>query len=133
MADDNVTPMQKAEDRMRQGYADLAGLYKSNLEAVMASGQAVISNLQAINGETLAFLQSRIKESLTTSKRLAECTSPEAAIEIQLEFAKAALQSYVDQCSKLGALGSRMMSDSFAPLTQSAEAAFARRAEHLAA
>jgi phasin family protein len=128
-----VTPLQKAEDQMRQGYADLAGLYKSNLEAAMVSGQAVISNLQAINGETLAFVQSRIKESLTTSKRLAECTSPEAAIEIQLEFAKAALQSYVDQCSKLGELGSRLVSDSFAPLKQTADAAMARGAKHLAA
>lgn len=132
MADDNVTPLQKAEDQMSQGYADLAGLYKSNLEAVMVSGQAVISNLQAINGETLAFVQSRIKESLSTSKRLAECTSPEAAIEIQLEFAKAALQSYVDQYSKLGELGGRLVSDSFAPLKQTADA-MARRAEHLAA
>ena len=132
MADDNVTPLQKTEDQMRQGYADLAALYKSNLEAVMVSAQAVIGNLQAINGETLAFVQSRMKESLSTSKRLAECTSPEAAIEIQLEFAKAALQSYVDQYSKLGELGSRLVSDSFAPLKQTADA-MPRRAEHLAA
>jgi hypothetical protein len=133
MAADNVTSLQKAEDQMRQGYADMATLYKGNLEAFVASGQALITSLQAINAETLAFLQSRIKESLTTSRQLAECTSPEAAIEIQLEFAKVALQSYADQCSRLGELGSRAMGASFAPRERSAETATTRPADHLAA
>jgi hypothetical protein len=133
MAADNVTSLQKAENQMRQGYAEMAALYKGNLEVFVASGQAVITSLQAINAETLAFLQSRIKESLTTSKRLAECTSPEAALEIQLEFAKAALQSYADQCSRLGELGSKAISASFALRERSAEAATTRPADHLAA
>jgi hypothetical protein len=130
MAAENVTSLQNAEDQMRQGYADMAALYQGNLEAFVASGQAWIGSLQAINAETLAFLQSRLKESLTTGKRLAECTSPEAAIEIQLEFARAALQSYADQCSRLGG---RVMSAGFAPLERSAEAAATRAPDHLAA
>lgn len=133
MAADNVTTLDKAEDQMRQGHADLAALYKDGLEACMASGQAVIGGMQALNAESLAFLQSRIKESLDTGRRLAECASPEAAIEIQLEFARAALQSYADQCTRLGQLGTRAMRDGFAPLERSAGAATAGAGDHLAA
>ena len=115
MAADNVTSIQQMQDQVRVGYADLTALYKSNLEALMASSQALIGGCQAVTAAQLAFLQSRAKEGLSTGKRLAECGSPEHVAEIQLDFASAALRAYTDQSSKLGEMIKQVLTESYGP------------------
>lgn len=115
MADD-ATSMHEAEDQLGQGYADMTALYQGNFSAVMASGQAAISGLQAVNAEWLAFLQGRAKDGLATGQRLAECGSPEMAIEVQLDYTKAALQACVDELGKINALTGKVLTDVVAPL-----------------
>ena len=57
----------------------------------------------------LAFWQSRLKEALATGRHLLECDSPAGALEIQLEYAKAAFQAYADQSARAGDLAARSL------------------------
>lgn len=116
MAADNVTSFQQVEDQLRRGYADAAAVYRGNIEALLASGQAMANGFQAAGAATLAFCQSQLKHGLETGQRLAECDSPQSAIEVQLDFAKATLQAYVDQCRRLGELTSKVIEDCLAPV-----------------
>jgi hypothetical protein len=97
-----------------------ATIYAEGISTLVAAGQALIGGCQAVNGEMLAFWQSRLKEGLATGQRLIECDSAEVALEIQMDYAKTALQAYLDQSAKIGDLVSRSLSQGFWPEKPSA-------------
>jgi hypothetical protein len=132
-AESNVTSFEQVEDQMRQGYSDLAGMYKGNFDAMMAAGQAMMGGFQTLNAEMLVFLQSRVKDGLATSQRLAECQSPQSAIELQLDYGKAMLQAYVDEFDKVTKLSGKVMTEAFAPLKSRTEAMVSKATSSLAA
>jgi hypothetical protein len=92
-----------------------AAIYAEGISTLMAAGQALIGGCQAVSAEMLAFWQSRLKEGLTTGQRLIACDSAEAALEIQMDYARTALQAYLDQSAKIGDLVSRSLSQGFLP------------------
>jgi hypothetical protein len=115
MAADNVMSIQQVGDQVRVGYADLAAFHKGNLEALMASSQALIGGCQTVTGALLAFMQSRAKEGMATGKRLAECGSPSQVAEIQLDFARATVQAYAEQINQLNETMRQVLADSYVP------------------
>jgi hypothetical protein len=115
MAADNVMSIQQVQNQVRDGYADLATLYKGNLEAAMTSSQVLLGGCQTITGALLAFMQSRAKEGLSTGQRLAGCGSPNAAAEIQLEFATETVQAYADQAKQLTETIRQVLNDACVP------------------
>jgi hypothetical protein len=133
MAGDSVTSIERVEDKVRQGSADWADMYKANLTAGIASGQAVINGWQSLNAELLAFMQSRVKGGLETSRQVAGCTSPEGALEIQMEYGRAALQAYVDESRRMGELFGKVVTDTIEPLRTQATAAAAKAKDSVAA
>ena len=133
MAAENVTPMEQIGDQARTGYADMAALCKSNLDAFMASSQALVGGYQTMHAVLLAFLQSRAKEGLAASQRLAECGSPVGALEIQLDFARETLQAYADQFSTLGKITGEVLNGCVMPLKRRLDAVAERAADSVAA
>jgi hypothetical protein len=133
MAADNVMSIQQMEDQVRGGYADLAALYKGNVEALMASSQALIGGCQTMTGTLLAFMQSRAKEGLATGQRLAECGSPGHAAEIQLDFARATVQAYADQLNQLSGTLRQVLNDTCVPFERQDKTAAKKAADSVAA
>jgi hypothetical protein len=133
MAADNVTSIQQVQDQVRDGYADLAALYKGNVEAMMASNQALVGGWQTVTAALLAFLQSRAKEGLATGQRLAECGSPGRAAEIQLDFARETVQAYADQLNQLGNTVRQVLNDAYLPFARRVEAGRRSAADSVAA
>lgn len=133
MAASNARAIERPEEVVQQSSADWMASYKDNLDAMLASGQAVISGYQAVATELLAFYQSRLKNGLDVSKRLAECTSPDAAAEVQIEFANGALKAYLDEFKKVGELSGKVATEAFAPLRARASEAAGKAEESAAA
>jgi hypothetical protein len=129
----NVRAIEQPDDALRQSYAEWTTLYKGNLDAVMASSQAVISGCQSVGTELLAFYQSRMKNGLEASQRLAQCSSPEAAVELHIDLAKSALKAYVDEFRKVGDLTGKIMTDAVAPLRARASQIATKAEESVAA
>jgi hypothetical protein len=102
----------------------------ADLHTFMFAGHALIDGAQTVNAEMLAFWQSRLKDGLATGQRLLESGSAEGAWEIQLDYAKAALQAYVDQSTRIAHLLTRALTDSVLP---KARGQAPRRATALAA
>ena len=107
-----ITPIAEAAAATAQ---DQVANYASDFTAVLSAGQALIDSGQAINAEMLAFWQSRFKHGLATGQRLLECGSLQGALEIQLDYAKAGLQAYVDQSTKVAGLLTDAWTDSLMP------------------
>jgi hypothetical protein len=123
MPNDNITSMQdiaapkrEVEGKLRRGSADMMALCRGNVGAAVASSQAAICGAQEITATLLAFLQSRAKDGLTAGQQLAACGSPEAAIEVQLEYARAMLQAYTDEFGRLHALTGKILADILQPV-----------------
>jgi hypothetical protein len=74
------------------------------LHSLIVAGQAWIDGVQALNAEMLAFWQSRVKAGLAVGGELLECTSVDRALEAQLDYAKAAVQAYLDQPGRIARL-----------------------------
>ena len=102
------------------------------MAALLGSGQALLHSGQAMHGAMLAFLQSRAKETLAAGQRMAECGSPQDALEIQLDFARESLQAYAVQFARLSELAGEALNASVRPGHDRA-AASVRRAGELAA
>ena len=75
-----------------------------DLHRLILVRQAWIDGHQAINAEMLAFWQSRLKAGLAVGGQLLECTSVDSVLEVQLDYAKAALQAYLDQSARITGL-----------------------------
>ncbi|HEX6144799.1 MAG TPA: phasin family protein [Geminicoccaceae bacterium] len=116
MAANNVTSMQKVENDVRKGYADAASFYRDNLDAMVASSQAMIRGMQAVNSETLAFYQARMKETLDAGRRLIACQNPEAAWETQVDFMRSSIEAYSDEFKKMTDMSGKLMNESLSPL-----------------
>jgi len=106
MNSEKVTPIIEAPAAAE---LDQGALYAAGFNSLVSARHALIDGCHAVGVEMLAFWQSRLKEGLATGQRLLECDSAEGALEVQLEYAKAALQAYVDQSAKIGDLASRSM------------------------
>jgi hypothetical protein len=81
-----------------------------DLHRLILARQAWIDGCQAINAEMLAFWQSRLKAGLAVGGQLLECASVDSVLEVQLDYAKAALQAYLDQSARLTRLVMRALS-----------------------
>jgi hypothetical protein len=132
MTADNVTSIEQQEVQISVDPAEAAAQVQAGVAALLASGQAMLNGSQTMHGAMLAFLQSRAKEALSAGQRLAECGSPSDALEIQLDFAREALQAYSAQFAKLGELAGEAVSASIRPL-QARAVAGVDRASDLAA
>jgi hypothetical protein len=122
MAAETTKPIEQMEDKLRAGVDDFTAGCRDSVSALLASSQAAINGCQTMNGVLLAFMQSRAKESLETARRLAECSSPQGAVEIQLDYAREALQAYADHFSRCGALAGEALNASVLPLQRRAAA-----------
>jgi hypothetical protein len=99
MQTEHATPLPPLATIQKQ-----AALATGDVNLLMLAGQALIEGGQQVSAEMLAFWQSRLKDAVATGRRLLECASPQDAWEIQMEYAQAALQAYVDQSTKVASL-----------------------------
>jgi hypothetical protein len=75
-----------------------------DLHKLLVAGEVWIDGCHAVNAEMLAFWQSRLKAGLALGGQLLECTSVESALEAQLDYAKGAMQAYLDQSARVAGL-----------------------------
>jgi len=128
MTADNVTSIEQ-EAQPSANPAEPAALIQAGMAALLASGQAMLNGSQAMHGALLAFLQSRAKETLAASQRLAECGSPQDALVVQLDFASESLQAYTDQFARFNKLAADAFDAGLQPLHGRTVASFARAKE----
>ena len=86
---------------------DQAALYGAWCNSMVAAGHELFVGAQEVTSDMLAFWQSRLKEGMVTVQRFLECDSAESAMEVQLDYAKGALQAYLDQFAKIGCATTR--------------------------
>ena len=116
MEHEQVTPLPQTTMATQKTSAAPA----DDLHRLILVRQAWIGGHQDINAEMLAFWQSRLKAGLAVGGQLLECTSVDSVLEVQLDYAKAALQAYLDQSARITGLLMRALSAGYLPVPAAA-------------
>ena len=91
-------------EQAAKGYERIAGFGKENVEAYMKAATTMTKAFEQINGEVMTFSKQHIEDSMSAFKAVLGARSFQEAWEVQSDFAKTALDSYISQASKLNEL-----------------------------
>ena len=94
-------------------FDDMQKMSNSNMDATMSSFGAVTKSTQAIASEIADYTRRSFEYGAKTMEKLLGSKSPDKAFEVQIEYAKAAYESYVSHATKLGQLYADLGQEAF--------------------
>ncbi len=101
-----------------KGMETAAQFNKDNAEAYQKSAAVAGKGVEAINAEMQAYSKQLFEGSITATKAIMSSKSFHEAIELQTDFAKAVLEAYVTQLTKVGELSNTVAKDSLEPIRE---------------
>ncbi len=110
------TAMKESFERSAAAFGEISEYGKGNLDAVIASFTAATSGAEQINSNISAFAKKTVEESMEAAKSLASARSVQEAIELQADYAKTALDSYLAELTRTADLMASTMKESWKPL-----------------
>lgn len=111
-------------ERTASAMGDINEQGKRNLDAVIQSFSAATKNAEAINSNLVSYSKDSMERSVAAAKEMASARSVQEVIELQSDYAKASLDSYLSEVNKASELFSNMMKDAWRPLNERAADAF---------
>jgi phasin family protein len=100
---------------MYKTFEDFQSYGKENVDAYVASAQALTKGFQAIAAETADYTRKAFEKSSEAFEKAVQSKSLEKAVEVQQAFAKDAYEAFVAQSSKVGELWSAAARDAYKP------------------
>lgn len=89
-------------------FSDLTHL-QTSLEPLFEAGSKMLENWRAMSEEIIEFGKARLSRNLEATQKVARSSSLDQAIEAQTEFARAMMQDYLAEVSRLTDLGTKAM------------------------
>lgn len=100
---------------------------KRNLEAVVSSISAATRGAESLGAQAMSFGKSSMEQSAEAARALTAAKSVQEAVELQTNYARTALESYLSEMNRMSETVAASVKDSLAPLNERATAAM----EHL--
>ena len=122
-AEAGQTAFKEGFERSTAALGEISEYGKGNLDAVIASLTAATQGAEAINSNVVAFTKKSMEDSIEAAKSLATAKSVQEAIELQTDYAKSALDSYLSEVTKAADLFAATLKDAWKPLNDRAAAA----------
>lgn len=97
---------------------DLNANSKKNLEAIVASATASAKGAEALGAQAMAFSKAVFDTQVSAAKSLAGAKSVQEVVELQTNFAKTALETYMAQFAKMSDTVSASVKESMKPLNE---------------
>lgn len=98
----------------------VADFQKENIEALTASAALANDSFEKITNESVAYQQKAVEDGMAIAGEALKAGSLQEALEIQANFAKAAVESYVGHMTKLGEMWSAGTQSALKPLSDRA-------------
>ncbi|WP_299399308.1 phasin family protein [Pelagibius sp.] len=108
--------VEKASSTVFQRYDDVSRLSKDNLEACVRSSEVVAKGVEAFGEEVASFSRDALETGMQTAQSMATAKSLREVIDLQSEYSRKSLESFMAETAKLAGLSIAMTSDAFAPL-----------------
>jgi hypothetical protein len=94
-----------------------SGFGKENVEAYMKATTAMTKAFERINGEVVSFSKQQVEDGVAAFKAVSSAKSAHEAWEVQSDFAKSALDSYIAQATKINDLWMDAAKQAVEPMT----------------
>ena len=114
-SDENGQTGRKGPTAMINGFDDIQGFGKENMDLVMKSADAFSKGLQAITAEAASYSKRSMDAGASAMEKLVAAQSLDKAVEVQSDFVRAAYEDYVGQLAKVSAIVSDMTGGAFKP------------------
>jgi phasin family protein len=103
-------------DSAIKGYDEMASTAKANIEALIESGKAVATGLEAVNTEFMDFSKKQFEGSVKASKALAGAKTAQELFDLQSDLTKKTYESFVDRWTKMSELMVKVAQDAAEPV-----------------
>ena len=113
-------PMQqanKAAETMMKAAEEAAEFGRGNVEAITKATQIYFTGVQDLGKQTFAVVQGLTDHAIEGAKALSGVKSLQEAVQIQSNYARAALEKSVSESAKLGETALKLTEQAFAPIT----------------
>ena len=100
---------------MLNKFEELQKVSKTNIEATTNAFQTLSKTTQTITTEITEYSKRSLENGSKAMQSLFAVKSPEKAIEVQTEYAKAAYEDFTAQVTKIGELYSELAKEIFKP------------------
>lgn len=113
----------EAVEKSLAGVNDLNGASKRNLEAVVESVTAATKGAEAVGAQTLAYAKKSWEDNVAAAQALSGAKSVQEVVELQSQWAKSAIETYLSELNHLTETVSSSVKDSLKPLNERVSAA----------
>ena len=103
-------------EKALKGYDSVLDYSKDTVEAYVKSATIAGKGAETLGNQLYSYSRQSLENTLSTGKTLMGSKSVHEAFETQTDFAKAAVEAYVGELTKIGELITATAKDSFAPL-----------------
>lgn len=114
------TPMQqanKAAETMMKAAEEAVEFGRGNVEAMTKATQIYVAGVQDLGKQTFAVVQGLADHAMEGAKALSGVKSLQEAVQIQSNYARAAIEKSVSESAKLGEHALKLTEQTFAPIT----------------
>jgi phasin family protein len=100
------------------GLGEMNATSKRNLEAVVESVTAATRGAETLGAQALAFSKKSFEDGVAAAQSLGSAKSVQEVVEIQTNFAKSAMETYLSEVTRWSDTVSASVKDSMKPLNE---------------
>ncbi len=91
---------------------------KKNLEAAVASVTAATKGAEALGAQAMAYSKKALEDQASVAKKLSAAKSVQEVVELQTQFAKSALETYIAEMNKASETVANSVKECFQPINE---------------
>jgi len=110
-------------EKAAAAFGDLNAFSKENVEAFVASASCAGKGAEKINARCASYAKQALEDGVEIAKKAATVKSMQELIELQSDYAKASLGSYMGEVNKLADLYASSLKDAMKPINERVTAA----------
>jgi phasin family protein len=110
--------LREGMEKTSASLAEMSAQSKQNLEALTASATAAQKGAEALSAQALSYTKSSWEQSVAAAQTIAQARSVQEMIELQTNFAKSAMETYLSEVTKMTETLTGSVKESFKPINE---------------
>ena len=110
-------------EKAAEAFGDFNDFSKDNVDAFVASASTATKGAEKIGARVASYTKQSMEDGVATAKKVASVKSVQEFIELQSDFAKSSLDTYIGEVNKLADLYASSIKDAMKPLNDRMTAA----------
>ena len=110
--------LREGMEKTSASLAELSAQSKQNLEALTASAHAAQKGVEALSTQALSYSKSSWEHGVAAAQTIAQAKSVQELVELQTNYAKSAMETYLSEVNKMTETLTTSVKDSFKPINE---------------